>query len=315
MGKRPLSKPTRVLVTGAAGQVGVDVLDTFRGVAPLGADPSYEPDRVGVADDEFDVLGLTHHDLDLTDRDATTRAVVLTRPDVIVNLAAYTQVDRAETDAGACYAVNTGATETLSLAAHEVGAHLITISTDYVFDGAKGSAYVENDTTNPLNVYGASKRAGELLCASDDTIVRTSWVMGVRGKNVLHAIAQRAASGETVRFVNDQTGTVTLASDLARALVTLTRARPGGIWHIANSGTTTWFEIAAFAGSVLGRGDDFATAISTSDLEPAPLATRPIRSDLSTQKWVEAGWLALPEWCDGVTRLLRDRALRTEVST
>jgi dTDP-4-dehydrorhamnose reductase len=302
-----------VLVTGAAGQVGVDLLDILRGVNPPGGDLAFQPDGRPVAPDEFEVLGLTRHDLDLTDRDATARAVASTRPDVIVHLAAYTQVDRAEIEVDACYAVNAGATETLSLAAHDVGAHLIAISTDYVFDGAKGSAYVEGDTTNPLNVYGASKRAGELLCASDDTIVRTSWVMGVRGKNVLHVIAQRAASGETVRFVNDQTGTVTLASDLARALVTMTRERPGGIWHVANPGTTTWFDVAAFAGHALGRGEDFATPIATSDLDPAPLATRPNRSDLSTQKWIDAGWAALPPWREGVTRLLRDRAPSTEV--
>jgi dTDP-4-dehydrorhamnose reductase len=130
---------------------------------------------------------------------------------------------------------------------------------------------------------------------------------------VLHVIAQRAASGETVRFVNDQTGTVTLASDLARALVTMTRERPGGIWHVANPGTTTWFDVAAFAGHALGRGEDFATPIATSDLDPAPLATRPNRSDLSTQKWIDAGWAALPPWREGVTRLLRDRAPSTEV--
>jgi dTDP-4-dehydrorhamnose reductase len=304
-----MARPTRVLVTGAGGQVGVDLLDTLRGEFPLGADPTFQPDATTVSADEFEVLGLTHHELDLTDRDATFRAVDLTRPDVIVHLAAYTAVDRAERDVEVCYAVNAGATETMSLAAHDVGAHLITISTDYVFDGAKGSAYVEDDVANPLNVYGASKRAGELLCASDDTIVRTSWVMGVRGKNVLHVIAARAASGESVRFVSDQIGTVTLSSDLARALVTVVRNRPGGVWHVANAGTTTWFDIAAFAGSVLGRGDDFATAITTDQLVPAPLATRPTRSDLSTHKWTERGWAPLGDWRDGVSRLLRDRAL------
>jgi len=308
-----VNRPLRVLVTGAAGQVGVDLLDELRGLTPLGGDPQFDPDGVVVTSDEFEVLGLTHHELDLTDRDATARAVTTTRPDVIVHLAAYTQVDRAETDVAACYALNAGASETLSLVAHDIGAHLIAISTDYVFDGTKGGAYVEEDTPNPLNVYGASKRAGELLCASDDTVVRTSWVMGVRGKNVLHAIAQRARAGETVRFVTDQVGTVTLASDLARALVTMVRQRPGGTWHVANSGTTTWFDIAAFAGGVLGRGDDFASPILTSDLTPAPLAVRPARSDLSTQKWIDAGWSPLPEWRDGVTRLLRDRELRTDV--
>jgi dTDP-4-dehydrorhamnose reductase len=302
-----MTRPVRILVTGAGGQVGVDVLDALRGTTPLGGDALFQPDQKLVREDEFEVLGLTRHDLDITERDHTIHAVRSVRPDVIIHLAAYTQVDRAEVDRDACYAVNASATESLSLAAHDVDAHFIAISTDYVFDGTKGAAYIEDDETNPLNVYGASKRAGELACASDDTIVRTSWVMGVRGKNVLHVIGDRATSGATVRFVNDQTGTATFASDLARVLVTMARQRPSGIWHIANSGTTTWFDIAAYAGSLLGRGDDFATPIATSDLSPAPLATRPVRSDLSTEKWVDAGFDALPDWRDGVARLLRDR--------
>ncbi|MHB1088456.1 MAG: dTDP-4-dehydrorhamnose reductase [Acidimicrobiales bacterium] len=302
-----MTRPVRILVTGAGGQVGLDLLDTLRGVTPLGGDPSFQPDEKPVGDDEFEVLGLTRHDLDITNHDHTIHAVRSVRPDVIIHLAAYTQVDRAEVDRDACYAVNAGGTETLSLAAHDVDAHLIAISTDYVFDGTKGAGYVEDDPTNPLNVYGASKRAGELLCANDNTIVRTSWVMGVRGKNVLHVIGDRATSGATVRFVNDQTGTATFASDLARALVTMARQRPSGIWHVANAGTTTWFDIAAYAGSLLGRDEDFATPIATSELSPAPLAVRPVRSDLSTEKWVDAGFARLPDWRDGVARLLHAR--------
>jgi dTDP-4-dehydrorhamnose reductase len=300
--------PTRVLVTGASGQVGVDLVDTLSGVTPPGADAAFVPDGRRVAPDEFEVLALSHAELDITDRDAVMSCVRAARPDVIVHLAAYTAVDRAEVDAETCYAVNATGTESLSMGAHDVGAHLIAISTDYVFDGNKGGAYVEEDSANPLNVYGASKRAAELLCADDDTVVRTSWVMGVRGKNVLHVIAQRALSGENVRFVDDQTGTVTLASDLARALVTMVRERPGGLWHVANAGTTTWFEVARFAGGVLGRGEGFATAISTDELDPAPLARRPIRSDLSTRKWESHGWAAMPPWRAGVVRLLEARA-------
>ena len=306
-----MSRATRVMVTGAGGQVGVDLMDTLDGASPLGADPSFQPDARTIGADEFETLGLSHHDLDITDAEAVRRAVRTARPDVLVHLGAYTAVDRAERDVAACYAVNATATETLSRACADVGAHFITISTDYVFDGSKGGAYVEDDAPNPLNVYGGSKLAGELLCADEDTIVRTSWVMGVRGKNVLHVIAERAAAGETVRFVADQTGTVTLAADLARALVTLVRERPGGLWHVANAGTTTWYDVAAFAGTVLGRGDDFATPIATSDLDPAPLATRPERSDLSTKKWRAQGWFDLPDWHDGVTRLVNDRAHRS----
>ncbi len=301
-----MSRATRVMVTGASGQVGVDLVDVLGGEVPPGSDRSFQPDGRPVPEGEFEVLGLTRHDLDVSEREAVLRAVRAARPDVIVHLAAYTAVDRAETEASTCFAVNGAGTESMSLAAHEVGAHLIAISTDYVFDGNKGGAYVEDDATNPLNVYGASKRAGELLCSGDDTIVRTSWVMGVRGKNVAHVIAERALAGQTVRFVNDQTGTVTLASDLARVLATLVRERPGGLWHVANAGTTTWFDVAHFIGEILGRDEDFATAIATADLDPAPLATRPIRSDLSSEKF-SARWSAMPEWREGITRLIRDR--------
>jgi dTDP-4-dehydrorhamnose reductase len=301
-----VSRATRVMVTGASGQVGVDLVDVLAGLTPAGGDVTFQPDARLIDNAEFEVLGLTRHELDVSDRDVVLRAVSAAKPDVIVHLAAYTAVDRAEIEEATCFAVNSAGTESLSIAAKENGAHLIAISTDYVFDGNKGGAYVEDDVTNPLNIYGASKRAGELLCSSEDTIVRTSWVMGVRGKNVAHVIAERALAGQSVRFVNDQTGTVTVASDLARALATLVRERPGGVWHVANTGTTTWFDVAAYIGEILGRSDDFATAIATSDLDPAPLARRPIRSDLATEKFAST-WRALPEWHDAITRLIHDR--------
>jgi dTDP-4-dehydrorhamnose reductase len=304
-----MNRPLRVMVTGAGGQVGVDLVDILGATTPLGASTAFSPDGRDVGEDEFEVLALTRHDLDITDRDRVVATLRATRPDVVIHLAAYTAVDRAETEVDACFAVNTQGTGNLSDAAHDTGAHLIAVSTDYVFDGDKGASYVEDDVTNPLSVYGASKRDGESLCRPEDTIVRTSWVMGVRGKNVVHIIAERAASGKCVRFVNDQTGTVTVASDLARALVTMARTRPGATWHVANSGTTTWFDVADYAGRTLGRGDDFATAISTSDLSPAPLAHRPVRSDLDTTKW-NVHYGSMPDWHDGVERLLRDRLLR-----
>jgi dTDP-4-dehydrorhamnose reductase len=309
-----VNRATRVLVTGASGQVGVDLLDVLAGGTPLGGDASYQPDGRAITGDEFEVLGLSHHELDVSDRDAVRRAVGTARPDVIVHLAAYTAVDRAQIEEDLCFAVNAAGTEAMSLAAKDFGAHLISISTDYVFDGHKGASYLEDDATNPLSVYGASKRAGELLCSSDDTILRTSWVMGVRGKNVVHVIAERAKSGANVRFVNDQTGTVTVASDLARAIATFVRERPGGTWHVANVGTTTWFDVAHYVGERCGRGEEFATAIATSDLDPAPLAIRPIRSDLSTAKF-SGSWEALPSWRDGVERLVRDRDLLPKVDS
>lgn len=300
-----MTRATRVLVTGAAGQVGLDLLDVLRGDVPLGGDAAFQPDGRRIDPDEFEVIGLTRHELDVRNTELVRRALDAARPDVVVHLAAYTAVDRAEADRDTCFAVNAAATGTLSNAANEQGAHFITISTDYVFDGAKG-AYVEDDVTNPSSVYGASKRDGELLCSTNDTIVRTSWVMGVRGSSVVHVIADRALAGQRVRFVNDQRGTVTAASDLARSLVTMVRERPGGIWHVANTGATTWFDVATFVGETLGRDADFATPIATGELTPAPLAPRPARSDLVTTKFASA-FAALPAWEPAVERLLRDR--------
>jgi len=292
-------------VTGAAGQVGVDLVDVLRGTLPPGGDGEFQPDNREVADGEFEVVALTREDMDVGDAAATRRAVAMAQPEVIVHLAAYTAVDRAEAEAADCFRVNAGGTATLSTAAREFGAHLVTVSTDYVFDGDKGGAYVESDEPDPINVYGASKLAGELACRPEDTIVRTSWVMGARGRTVLKVIAQRARAGETVRFVTDQAGTVTLAADLARALVTLVRERPGGVWHVANPPVTTWYDVAAFVGSTLGRPEGFARPIVTAELTPPPAARRPRRSDLATSKWTGHGWVELPDWRDGVARLLR----------
>jgi dTDP-4-dehydrorhamnose reductase len=299
-----VSAATRVLVTGAGGQVGVDLSDVLGGVVPPGGDGAFQPDGRPVAPDEFEVIALTHHDLDVGDAEAARRAVATAQPDVIVHLAAYTAVDRAEQEAEDCFRVNAGGTAALSDAAREFGAHLVALSTDYVFNGDKGDAYVETDQPDPLNVYGASKLAGERACRPEDTIVRTSWVMGVRGRTVVKVIAQRARSGETVRFVNDQRGTVTLAADLARALVAVVRDRPGGIWHVANRPSTTWFDLATFVGASLGRPDGFAFPITTPQLDPRPAARRPARSDLSTDKWSARGWRELPDWREGVERLL-----------
>ncbi len=302
-----MSRATRVVLTGAAGQVGLDLLDTLRGLEVPGASRAYWADARPVADGEFEVLGLTRHDVDMTSPELLRHAIEMTRPDVIVNLAAYTAVDRAESDVATCRAVNDIAVGVLSEAAEAVDSHLITLSTDYVFDGTKGAAYVEDDSTGPLNVYGATKLAGERRCSPLDTIVRTSWVMGVRGQNVLRAIARRAASGERVRFVAEQTGTVTTAADLAHALVALVRARPGGTWHVANAGATTWFDVAAHAGACLGRAQDFAEPIDTAELSPVPAAQRPARSDLSTERFTGAGYAAPPDWHDAVARLLAAR--------
>ncbi len=296
-------RPTRVVVTGAGGQVGRDLVDLLARAPVPGEDVHFQPDARPVGRDEFTVVALTHQDLDVRDRDQVVAAIASSTPDVVVHLGAYTAVDRAERDVATCLAVNADGTGYLSDACAATGAHLIAVSTDYVFDGQSSRAYVETDAPHPRSVYGISKWLGERRCRPSDTVVRTSWVMGVRGHSVVHVIAQRARAGQPVRFVDDQCGTVTVAADLARALVTLVRERPGGLWHVANAGSLTWFELARFVGGWFGRDDGFATAITTGELEPPPLAPRPTRSDLDTGKW-RARWAGLPPWTEGVGRLL-----------
>ena len=297
----------KVLVTGAAGQVGQDLMDVLAGITPPGGDVSFQPDGLPVGTDEFSVMGLTHHDLDVTDTQAVHRTVGMVRPDIIIHLAAYTAVDKAESDVETCFAVNEVGTGNLSDAAFELGARLIAVSTDYVYDGLKGDTYVETDATRPIGVYGRSKLAGELRCRPQDTIVRTSWVMGLRGRNVLHVIADRVTRNEPVRFVTDQVGTPTFSADLARTLATFARQPLGGIWHVANRGTTSWFTVAETAARAFGATDGFVTPIVTDELSPTPAAARPPRSDLSTQKWEAAGFQPMPEWTAALSRFVADR--------
>ncbi len=302
-----MSAAQRVLVTGAHGQVGVDLVDTLRALSPPGADASWQRDDARVADNEFVVTALSHDDLDVTKRELVAGALRDSRAQVVVNLAAYTKVDAAESDVTTARALNSDAVGALSELCNEFGAHLITISTDFVFNGTKGSAYVEGDATDPLNVYGLTKRAGELNCSPRDSVLRTSWVLGVRARNVVHVIVDRVSRGESVNFVDDQRGTPTFAADLSRALVTLIRTQPGGLWHFANEGDVSWFEIARAVSLAVTGSDELVHAVQTSELSPAPIAQRPARSDLDTSQWRANGFDPPRAWSDGLARFLSAR--------
>jgi dTDP-4-dehydrorhamnose reductase len=294
---------TRVLVTGARGQVGVDLLATLAGESPPGSDPTWQPDDRAVRADEFEVVGRGRAELDVTDATAVAAELERTRPAVVVNLAAFTAVDAAEADPVRCDQVNHVAVGSLVAACTARGAHVITISTDYVFDGTKGAAYVEDDAPAPLNVYGRTKRDGEVAATSAATVVRTSWVMGRAGRPLARVVAERAAAGEPMAFVTDQVGTLTASADLARALITLIRVRPGGLWHVANDGAVSRFEIASWVADHVGRRD-LVRAITTDDLDPAPAARRPARSDLATNAWRAAGFAPLPSWRAALNRVV-----------
>ncbi|GIU87620.1 MAG: NAD(P)-dependent oxidoreductase [Acidimicrobiia bacterium] len=277
----------KVLVTGAAGQVGREVVEA----AAAGA---------------HEVVGLDHAALDVTDAAAVREAVRAVAPGAIVNCAAFAAVDRCETEPDVAFAVNADAVRHLARAADEVGAYLVHISTDYVFDGRKPDPYVETDTPNPLSVYGRSKLAGEqALDPERAAIVRASWICGRYGANMVKTILRLAGEHEKLSFVSDQRGHPTIAADLARMLWWFVEERPAGVWHVTNQGAVSWYE---FAQEVLrANGDDPARVlpITTEELQPPRPAPRPANSVLRNQRLIEAGVELLPDFRESLAILVR----------
>jgi len=249
----------KVLVTGAGGQVGSELLQAF---------PDHE------------VVGYGRGDLDVGDREAVHAAVTAESPDAIVHAAAWTAVDACEADPDRALQVNALGTRFVVEAARQVGARVTYLSTDYVFDGTKATPYDEWDPPSPRSVYGHSKRGGELELGPEDTAVRTSWVCGRYGANMVGTILRLAAQPGTLRFVDDQRGHPTFADDLAAMIARLVTDRRQGLFHVTNQGAVSWYE---FARAVLvAAGDDPARVepIATRDLDPPRPAPRPANSVL-----------------------------------
>lgn len=261
----------RVLVTGAAGQLGYEVVE-----------------HCAAAGD--DVIGLARAQADITSAGAVREALRVARPDVVVNCAAFTAVDRCETEIDTAMAVNGTAVGHLADAADDVGAHLVHVSTDYVFDGRKGAPYHEGDAPNPESVYGRSKLAGERAMAGRGTIVRTSWLSGAHGPNIVKTVLGRASAQAPMAFVDDQWGKPTFTADLAPALRRLASARPGGVFHVTNDRSVSWY---GFVREILIEADfdpDLVRPISTAELDPPRPAPRPTNSVLENAAWAAAGW-------------------------
>jgi dTDP-4-dehydrorhamnose reductase len=260
----------KVLLLGRNGQVGWELERMLRG--------------------RSEVTALDRAQCDLRNPDSLSAAVRAARPEVIVNAAAYTAVDRAEAEAHEATVVNARAPALLAAEARSAGAYLVHYSTDYVFDGRKVAPYVETDATNPLQVYGRTKLEGEAAIAASGcrhAILRTSWVYAGRGRNFVLAILNRARSGAPLRVVSDQRGTPTWAQDIAALTVCLLelRERPEGIYHAASQGETTWYD---FAVELLGLAGErsLVQPISTTDYAsptPRPLYTVLDSSRLAAQ--------------------------------
>ena len=253
----------KVLVTGANGQLGTDV------VAQLSA-PGHH-----------DVLATDVDELDISSRQAVLSAVTGWRPDLIVNCAAMTAVDRCETEVDLAYRLNALAPRHLAEGAARVGAHMVHVSTDYVFDGTKTGPYLEWDEPNPQSVYGRSKLAGErevLSIAPGSTVVRTAWVCGVHGANMVKTALRLSEGGGPLRFVDDQHGCPTFTDDLAGMLIRLGVDRRPGIFHVTNQGATTWYQFVRDVIAAAGRDPSMVSPIATAEY-PTP-ATRPANSVL-----------------------------------
>ncbi len=274
----------RVVVTGAAGQLGSEV-------------PGASADH--------DVVALGHGDLDVADGDAVARTDDRHGPDAIVNCAAYNAVDAAETDPDGARLVNVDGPRNLARAAASAGAHLVHLSTDYVFDGRAETPYVETDEPAPATVYGRSKLDGELAVAEHATswaVVRTAWVFGRVGRSLVETVLARARAGEALRMVDDQRGSPTCALDLAVAVARIATGAHTGVFHVTNGGDCTPHELARDVLELAGLGAADLQAITTAELgRPAP---RPRFSVLRSERLHEAGLAPLRHYREALRALI-----------
>ena len=284
----------RVLVTGASGQVG----RALAALAPAGVS----------------VQGLTHAELDVTDAEAVSRTLAQQRPDVIVNAAAYTAVERAEDEPGRAQAVNADGPAHLARAARAHDARLIHISTDFVFDGAASAPYAPQAPAHPLNVYGRSKRAGEeqvlALLPGNALVLRTSWVYAAWGANFLQTMLRLMRERGAVRVVADQVGTPTSARSLARAIWQITaRSQLIGIHHWSDAGQASWYDFAlaiAEEGRRLGLIEKEVSVTPIRTDEYPSRARRPRFSVLDTRSLAVLG--APRPWRAELADVLRELA-------
>jgi dTDP-4-dehydrorhamnose reductase len=275
----------RVLVTGAGGQVGREIVEALS---------------------PHEVIACGHAELDAGDRDSALAVITSSRPDAIVHCAAWTNVDGCEEDPDHAFRDNALGNRNVMEAARRVGAYVVVLSTDYVFDGEKESAYHEWDTPNPISVYGESKLAGEFEIDPECAVVRTSWVCGQHGSNAVKTILRLAQQKGTMRFVTDQRGSPTIVSDLVVTLRSFVVDRLPGTWHVTNQGALTWYEFARVVVAAAGDDPGRVEPIKTAEMNPPRAATRPANSELDNRALRLAGRPLLPHYRDSLDRLVKE---------
>ncbi len=274
----------RILITGADGQLGRELV---RALAPHG-----------------EMIPSTLADLDITHPGCADKVAIL-RPEWVVHAAAATDVDRCEGEPERAMAVNAEGTRRVAEGCRRAGAGLVYLSTDYVFDGSKGSPYAEWDHPAPLNVYGRSKLEGEHASrnvAPRWTIVRTAWLYGVHGRNFVKAILVKATAGEPLQVVNDQVGSPTYAGDVADAIALLLSRGRTGVFHVTNGGACSWYEFTREILRLAGFDPVAVTPITSAELDRP--ARRPAYSVLENAAWQAAGLPPLRPWREALAAML-----------
>lgn len=278
----------RVLVAGAKGMLGQDLVDACVGRG-------------------HDVAGLGRDELDVTDGEDCKAAVEEIEPDAVVNCAAWTDVDGAESDEADAMSVNDGGAGNLAKAAAEAGAKALYLSSDYVFDGRKGRPYVESDITEPISAYGRTKAAGEVSTEYANPrhmIIRSSWLYGARGSNFVETMLRLGRERGEVVVVSDQVGTPTYTRHLAAAIAELIETDEFGVHHVSAAGECSWFDFAQEIFDVAGCECRVMAGTTAMLDRPAP---RPPYSVLGSERH---GAPVLPDWHEGLRQYLRERTSR-----
>ena len=256
--------------------------------------------------ESFEYVAPTSSDLDIRDKEQLFKFISELKPSWIINCAAWTNVDGAESSFKEAREINSIAVGNLGTAAGLFGCKVIHISTDYVFDGESSKPYDESSPVKPINKYGESKLQGEnslLLAAPDSYVIRTSWLYGTSGKNFAKTIVDKAIQNEEARVVNDQVGSPTSARDLAGAIISIVNNEPEpGIYNYSNHGSCSWFEFAQNIYQRVGANPSLVLPISSDSLNL--IARRPKYSLLSKEKWKSLGLAEVPRWEDSLDLLL-----------
>jgi dTDP-4-dehydrorhamnose reductase len=275
----------RVLVTGAGGQLGRDVAAAFEG---------------------HDVVPLDRDRLDVADRAAVLQACGTFRPDVIVHAAAWTDVDACEGDPVEAQRVNGFGTRNVVEGARLVGARVCYVSTDYVFDGTSSVPYTEWDEPGPLSAYGRSKLAGERELDPGSLVVRTSWLSGGGGRNIVKTVLRLDAERDELTFVDDQRGCPSFTSDVATMIRRLVVERRSGTFHVTNQGVATWYQFARDVLIAAGRDPQKVRPVSTAELHPPRPAPRPANSALDNAALRFEGIPLLPDYHEPLERMVKE---------